>query len=52
MMLQDIISQAGIVLEKNYVQMKLMDLENERLRKQVFEKGNRKNQNKLTSGHA
>ena len=51
MMLWDIISQAGIVLEKSYVQMKLMDLENKRLRKQVFEKGKRKNQNKLTFGH-
>jgi hypothetical protein len=52
MMLRDIISQAGVALEKSYAQMKLMDLENERLRKQVFEKGRRKNQNKLTSGHA
>src|SRR5271155_1427231 len=52
MMLRDIISQAGIALEKSYAQMKLMDLENERLRKQVFEKGKKKNQNKLTSGHA
>ena len=33
------------------MQMKLMDLENKRLRKQVFEKGKRKNQNKLTFGH-
>jgi hypothetical protein len=32
--------------------MKLMDLENERLRKQVFERAKRKTQNKLTSGHA
>jgi hypothetical protein len=32
--------------------MKLMDLENERLRKQAFEKAKQKNQNKLTSGHA
>jgi hypothetical protein len=30
--------------------MKLMDLENEWLRKQVFEKAMRKNQSKLTSG--
>ena len=51
-MLQDIIAQAGIALEKSYAQMKLMDLENERLRKQVFEKGKRKMQNKFTSGHA
>lgn len=52
LMLRDIITQAGVALEKSYAQMKLMDLENERLRKQVFEKGKRKNQNKLTSGHA
>lgn len=32
-MLRDIIMQAGIVLEEDYAQMKLMDLENERLRK-------------------
>jgi hypothetical protein len=52
MMLQDIITQAGIVLEEDYAQMKLMDLENERLRKWAFEKENQKNNNKLTSGHA
>jgi hypothetical protein len=44
--------QTGIALEKSYAQMKLMDLENERLRKQVFEKGKRKTQNKFTSVHA
>jgi hypothetical protein len=33
MMLQDIIIQAGIALEEDYAQMKLIDLENERLRK-------------------
>jgi hypothetical protein len=33
MMLQDIIVQAGITLEEDYAQMKLMDLENKRLRK-------------------
>jgi hypothetical protein len=38
MMLRDIIRQAGIALEEDYTQMKLMDLENERLRKRVFEK--------------
>ena len=42
----------GTALEEDYAQMKLMDLENERLRKKVFEKGKRKNQGKLTSGHA
>ena len=52
MMLRDVIKQAGIALEEDYAQMKLMDLENERLRKKVFEKGKRKNQGRLTSGHA
>ena len=33
MMLRDIITQAGIALEEDYAQMKLMDLENERLQK-------------------
>lgn len=51
-MLQNIIKQVGIALEEDYVQMKLMDLENERLRKKVFEKAKQKNQGKLTSGHA
>lgn len=51
-MLRDIIKQAGIALEEDYAQMKLMDLENERLRKKVFKKGKRKNQGRLTSGHA
>jgi hypothetical protein len=49
-MLQDIITQAGIALEEYYTQIKLMDLENKWLRKQVFEKAKRKNQSKLTSG--
>ena len=52
MMLRDIIRQAGIALEEDYAQMKLMDLENERLRKCVFEKERRKNQPKLYSGQA
>jgi hypothetical protein len=51
-MLRDIITQAGIALEEDYAQMKLMDLENQRLRKRAFEKENRKKQNKLTSGKA
>jgi len=51
-MLRDIIFQAGIALEEDYAQMKLMDLENERLRKQAFEKVKRKGQNKLASGRA
>lgn len=52
LMLRDIILQAGIALEEDYAQMKLMDLENERLRKQAFRKVKQKNQNRLTSGHA
>ena len=51
-MLRDIIRQAGIALEEDYAQMKLMDLENERLRKQVFERENRSKQSKLTSAQA
>jgi hypothetical protein len=50
MMLRDIITQAGIALEEDYVQMKLMDLENERLWKQAFEKEKQKNPHKLSSG--
>jgi len=34
----DIIVQAGIALEQDFAQMKLMELENERLRKSAFEK--------------
>ena len=52
MLLRDIIRQAGIALEEDYAQMKLMDLENERLRKQLLEKGKKKTQNRLTSGRA
>ena len=51
-MLRDIIVQAGIALEEDYAQMKLMDLENERLRKRAFEKEKRKAQNKRSSGQA
>lgn len=50
MMLRDIIMQAGIALEEDYVQMKLMDLENERLWKRAFEKEKQKNPHKLSSG--
>jgi hypothetical protein len=52
MMLRDIIIQAGVALEEDYAQMKLMDLENERLRKRAFEKDKRKANNKQTSGQA
>ena len=51
-MLRDIIRQAGIALEADYAQMRLMDLENERLRKRAFEKGKRKSKKTLTSGQA
>ena len=51
MMLRDIITQASISLEEDYAQIKLMDLENERLRKRAFEKENRK-QSKQTSARA
>ena len=44
--------QPGIALEEDYTQIKLMDLENERLRKQILERGKRKNQSRLTSGRA
>ena len=52
MMLQDIIIQAGIALEEDYTQMKLMNLENERLRKQAFGKEKRKAKNMCSSGQA
>jgi hypothetical protein len=52
MTLRDIIKQAGIALEEDFAQMRLMDLENERLRKRVFAKEKQKSQNKRTSGHA
>jgi hypothetical protein len=39
-------------MEEDYAQRTLMDLENEKLRKQVFERAKRKTQNKLTSGCA
>jgi len=37
-MLHDIIAQVGIALEQDFTQMKLMELENKRLRKSAFEK--------------
>jgi len=51
-MLRDIITQAGIALEQDFAQMKLMELENERLRKRAFEKTGRKKQNMPTTGRA
>jgi hypothetical protein len=37
-MLRDIIARVGVVLEKDYTQMKLMDLENEWLCQKAFAK--------------
>ena len=51
-MLHDIIVQAGIALEQDFAQMKLMELENERLRKSAFEKKGQKKQNMPASGCA
>ncbi len=51
-MLRDIIMQAGIALEQDFAQMKLMELENKRLRKCAFEKKGQKRQNMPTSGCA
>jgi hypothetical protein len=52
-MLRDIIEKAGVVLEQDYAQMKLMDLENERLRQKAFAKDQRKAvRKKLASGQA
>jgi DDE superfamily endonuclease len=53
MMLRDIIEKAGAVLERDYAQMKLMDLENERLRQKAFSKDKQKAANKKqNSGQA
>jgi hypothetical protein len=49
-MLRAIIVEVGRVLERDYAQMKLMDIENESLRKKAFAKEKRKR--KLTSGQA
>ena len=51
-MLRDIIAKASIALEQDFAQMKLMELENERLRKRAFEKKGQKKQNMPTSGRA
>ena len=51
-MLRAIIEQAGLVLEQDYAQMKLMDMENERLRQKAFTKCQQKAAKKLTSGQA
>ena len=45
--LHDIITQAGVALEENFAQMKLMELENERLRKCAFKKDAQKSGNNL-----
>jgi len=53
MMLRDIIERVGVVLEQDYAQMKLMDLENERLRRKVFAKDQRKaTRKKFATGQA
>ena len=51
-MLWDILERAGVVLEQDYAQMKLMDLENERLRQKAFTKNQQKATKKLASGQA
>jgi hypothetical protein len=51
-MLRDIITRVAMVLEQDYAQMKLMDLENERLRQKAFGKDQRKARKKLASGQA
>jgi len=51
--LRDIITHVAIVLEQDYAQMKLMDLENERLRQKAFSKDQWKAaKKKLASGQA
>lgn len=53
MTLRSIIERVGVVLEHDYAQMKLMDLENERLRQKAFAKEQRKAaKQKLASGQA
>ena len=52
-MLRVKIVDVGQVLEQDYAQMKLMDLENERLQKKAFAKDKRKTAKKMfTSGQA
>jgi DDE superfamily endonuclease len=53
MTLRGIIERVGLVLEHDYAQMKLMDLENERLRQKAFAKEQKKAaKQKLASGQA
>jgi hypothetical protein len=51
-MLREIIAKAAIALEQDYTQMKLMDLENEKLRKRAFAREGQKAQKKLVTGWA
>ena len=51
-MLQEIISKAAIALKQDYAQMKLMDLENEKLRKRAFAREGWKAKKKLMTGQA
>jgi hypothetical protein len=50
--LRGIIIQAGVVLEQNYAQMKLMDIENERLRVKLFNKIKKKEKSLLVTTDA
>jgi hypothetical protein len=52
LMLREIIAEAALVLEQDYTQMKLMDLENEKLRKRAFAREERKTKKKLVAGQA
>ena len=51
-MLREIIAKAAIALEQDYAQMKLMDLENEKLRKRAFAREEQKSKKKLVAGRA
>ena len=50
--LREIIKKAGFALEHDYAQMKLMDLENERLRKRAFARDQQKLKKHYTTNHA
>jgi hypothetical protein len=50
--LRNIVEQAAEVLQQNYAQMKLMDMENERLRIKLFQKASKKNKSLPVAGSA
>jgi hypothetical protein len=51
--LQTLVGRAGIQLERDFAQMKLMDRENERLQKRAFQKeANTGRKHGLTTAHA